>query len=275
MLRPHVSSRKGYYSREKALADLLVGFAILAWWLTARGMPEDVFPGIGSVTRAFLSLGVSYDFWSNAGVTAIRIFGAVALATIAGSLIGIMPRYVPWTGSIVDSILVPFFSSFPGIAWAILGTIWFGVTSQAVLFVQALIILPFALVNVSEGAKAIGPEEVEMARSFTRARLSVFWRVELPLLSPFIVASVRIAYGVCWKISLIAELFGAHSGVGYLMQLSQDYGAVDRIVAICLWIVVFVVVGERLVIDGIASLVERRHRTPPARTRPLTFPSGG
>ncbi|SMF62464.1 sulfonate transport system permease protein [Xaviernesmea oryzae] len=268
-------SLKGLYSGEQAVADLLVVGVIAVWWLTARAMPADVFPSVAKVGQAFLGLATTGEFWANAGTTALRIFGAVCIATFLGTLLGLLPRYIRWTGGIVDNILVPFFSSFPGIAWAILGTIWFGVTSQAVLFVQVLIILPFALVNVAEGAKAIGTEEVEMARSFTRNRWTVFWRVELPLISPFIIASVRIAYGVCWKISLIAELFGAQSGIGYLMQLSQDVGAVDRILAICLWIVVFVMIGERLIIDRIANFLDRAGGPPKRPARRLSFLSKG
>jgi sulfonate transport system permease protein len=268
-------SSKGFYSGERAVADFLVVAVVIVWWLTARSMPQDVFPGIGRIAQAFFGLGASGEFWINAGTTALRIVGAVCIATFVGTLLGILPRYIRWTGGIVDNILVPFFSSFPGIAWAILGTIWFGVTSQAVLFVQVLIILPFALVNVAEGAKAIGTEEVEMARSFTRNRWTVFWRVELPLISPFIIASVRIAYGVCWKISLIAELFGAQSGIGYMMQLSQDIGAVDRILALCIWIVVFVMIGERLIIDRIANFVDRTGSKPRPPMRRLSFLSKG
>lgn len=250
-------SEPSFYSTDRLVSDLLVVAVLAAWWLTARALPAGVFPGLGAVGRAVLDLAVSAEFWSNAAITASRILAAVVLATIIGTAIGLLPRYAPWLGGIVDDVLVPFFSSFPGIAWAILGTVWFGVTSQAVLIVQILIILPFALVNVAEGAKAIGQEEVEMGRSFSRRRLAVFWRIELPLLSPFIMASVRISYGVCWKISLIAELFGAHSGVGYLMQLSQDLGAVDRIVAICLWIVAFVIIGERLILDPLSRIVHK------------------
>ena len=267
---------RSYYSAERAVADLLIVAVIAIWWLTSRQMPADIFPSIGAIANALWELATSGEFWANAGLTAARIVGAVIIATIAGTILGILPRYVRWTGGIVDNMLVPFFSAFPGIAWAILGTIWFGVTSQAVVFVQVLIILPFALVNVSEGAKAIGTEEVEMARSFTRNRWTIFWRVELPLLSPYIIASIRIAYGVCWKISLIAELFGARSGIGFMMQLSQDLGAVDRILAICIWIVVFVLIGERLIIDRIAGLLDRSgNRVKPNRSVSRMVSEGG
>ncbi|MHC2518930.1 ABC transporter permease [Bradyrhizobium diazoefficiens] len=251
-------------------ANGLVAVALLAWWLTSQSFPAT-FPGLGAVSRSIADLTISAEFWSSVGITSLRIGAAVLLATLIGSFVGLLPRYVPWAGGIVDDILVPFFSSFPGIAWAILGTIWFGINSGAVLIVQVLIILPFSLVNVAEGAKAIGIEEIEMGRSFSRRVWSLFWRIELPLLSPFIMTSVRLSYGVCWKVSLIAELFGAHSGIGYLMQLSQDLAQVSRIVAICLWIVFFVVVGERLVLDPLSRLLIKGERSGRRKTKTTSF----
>jgi ABC-type nitrate/sulfonate/bicarbonate transport system permease component len=250
--------KRHFYSAERLVADAVIILVICLWWLTSRSMSPGVLPGLGQIGGAFLELATSVVFWSNAAATGTRVLLAVTIATIVGSLIGIMPRYIPWTRSIVDDILVPFFTSFPGIAWAILGTIWFGVTSTAVLIVQILIVLPFALVNVTEGSKAIGNDEVEMGRSFTRRGLSVFWRIELPLLTPFILSSVRIAYGVCWKVSLIAELFGAHTGIGYMMQLAQDLGDIDRIIALCLWIVMFVIIGERLLLNPLEKLLSSK-----------------
>jgi sulfonate transport system permease protein len=265
----------GFYSKERGIADLLLVGVVVGWWLTSRALPEGVFPVLLTVGRSFFELTASADFWSNTATTAIRIVAAVTLATFFGTLIGILPRYVPLLGGIVDDVLVPFFSSFPGIAWAILGTVWFSVSSEAVLIVQTLIILPFALVNAAEGAKSIGSEEVEMGRSFSRRGISIFWRIELPLLSPFILASVRISYGVCWKISLIAELFGAHSGIGYLMQLSQDQGDVSNIIALCLWIVTFVIIGERLLLDPMFRALHRGEGAKENQRRLLSFLSRG
>ena len=153
-------------------------------------------------------------------------------------------------------MLVPFFNSFPAIIWAILGTIWFGLTSSAIMLVQTLIIFPFCLVNVIEGCKEIGQEEVEMGRSFGRRSWPIFWRIELPILSPFFIAGARISYGVCWKISIIAELFGGRSGLGYMLQWAQDFGSVDSIIAICLTIVLFVAVGDALILRPLSRLFQ-------------------
>lgn len=243
------------FGRSALVANGLILLVLVGWWLTSQTLPERIFPSITTVVMTLGQFAVDPEFWWNAGVTFARIVAAIAAATIVGGAIGIMPRYLPSTGGIVDNILVPFFSSFPGLAWAILGTVWFGVTTGAVIVVQFFIVLPFALVNVAEGSKAIGTEEMEMGRSFTRSRLANFWRIELPLLSPFFMSAITISYGVCWKISLIAELFGARSGIGYLMQHAQDLGQTDRILALCIAIVLFVIIGQKIILQPLSRLI--------------------
>lgn len=259
------SLANGLFGRQALVANAFLLLVVVGWWLTSQQLPERIFPSIGTIARTLAAFSVDPNFWVNAAITFGRIVVAIVAATLVGGLIGIMPRYVPATSGIVDDILVPFFSSFPGLAWAILGTVWFGVTTQAVIVVQFFIVLPFALVNVAEGAKAIGSEEVEMGRSFTRNRFATFWRIELPLLSPFFMSSIVISYGVCWKISLIAELFGARSGIGYMMQHAQDLGQTDRILALCIAIVIFVIVGQRIILQPLARLIVKGESSGSAR----------
>jgi NitT/TauT family transport system permease protein len=253
---PRTSAARANAWLGRVLAEGLVMLAIFGGWLTARSFPAGVFPTPLGVARAIMGMAIDPSFWWNAGATALRVALAIAIATPVGTAIGLLPRYLPSLGGIVEDLLIPFFGAFPSIVWAILGTVWFGVTPTAVLLVQTLIIIPFCLVNVTEGAKNIPAEEVEMGRSFGRSRLALFWRIELPYLSPFILAGVRIAYGVCWKLSLIAELFGARSGLGFLLQEAQDLSDVDSIVAICLVIVLFVIVGEWLILRPLARMFD-------------------
>jgi len=241
---------------QRLVAELFVAAAILAWWMTAIQLPPNVFPSPLKVFWELVRLSTDAEFWGHAAATGSRVVLAVIIATIVSSALGLLPRYVKWTGGIVDDVLVPFFSAFPAIIWAILGTIWFGLGSSAILLVQILIIFPFCLVNVTEGAKEIGQEEVEMGKSFGRRRWSIFWRIELPMISPFIIAGARISYGVCWKISIIAELFGGRSGLGYMMQWAQDFGSVDSIIAICLAIVFFVVIGDAFILRPLSRLFQ-------------------
>ncbi len=229
-----------------AAADLLVVLALLGWWLTSRTLSPDIFPSPAGVLATLVHLPLEDGFLFNAAMSALRVVMAVVISSALGTAIALLPRYFPWTRMLIERVIVVVFNSVPGSIWAILGAVWFGLTFQATLIVQVLIIIPFTLVNVSEGVRTLGADDLEMGRSFGRRPWAILWRIELPLLRPFIIAGARVAYGVCWKVSLIAELFGANSGLGYMMQDAQDFGRVDEIIAICLVIVALVALGEWL-----------------------------
>ena len=91
-----------------------------------------------------------------------------------------------------------------------------------------------------------------MGRSFTRNPFRLLFRLYLPLLTPYLIAAARISYGIGWKLALVAELFGAENGLGYLMVRAQYTGQTSVVVATCLAIVLIFIVGEKLVIDPLA-----------------------
>ena len=64
----------------------------------------------------------------------------------------------------------------------------------------------------------------EKRREFIRLRKE-------PLVMPFLAAGLRISFGICWKIALVAELFGAQSGLGYLMLQANGRMQIDLMFA--------------------------------------------
>lgn len=245
---PDTSSQTASFSlADRVVADTLVVLAVAIWWLTSYTLPEGTLPSPFAIAVELGALLTDPTFLYNAAATAGRVVIAVVLATLIGSGLALLPRYVPWAGGIVDLIVKPVLSSFPSVGWAILGTIWFGVSGFSVLWIQTLILVPFCLINVSEGLKDIDQELIEMGNSFGRRKLPIFFRLVVPMLLPFVFSAARIAYGVGWKISLVAELFGARYGLGTLMLRAQEFGQTQTIMSICLAIVFFFFVGERLV----------------------------
>ena len=151
--------------------------------------------------------------------------------------------------------ITPFLNSFPSVGWAILAMVWFGTTNFAVIFVEIAILTPFCLVNISEGLRELDVELLEMAGSFTRNRKRTMVKIVLPMLLPYAMSAVRIAYGVAWKIALVAELFGVSSGLGYLMLKAEIVSDAATVYATCFAIVVLFLAGEKLVLDPLSRLI--------------------
>ena len=159
---------------------------------------------------------------------------------------------------VVDERIKPVLNSFPSIGWAILAAIWFDPGHFGVIFVEVAILIPFCLINIAEGLRNIDRELMEMGRSFTRHRARILWRLTLPLLVPYGLSAIRIAYGIAWKIALVAELLGAPSGLGYLMLRAQTAADSTTFLATCFAIVLLFVAGERLVIAPLERRFARR-----------------
>ena len=104
----------------------------------------------------------------------------------------------------------------------------------------------------AEGLKELDRELIEMARSFTRSPIKVFWRITVPLLMPYVVAALRIAYGVGWKIALVAELFGTESGLGFLMLRAQTLSDAATVFAACFAVVILFIAFQKALVQGLS-----------------------
>jgi NitT/TauT family transport system permease protein/sulfonate transport system permease protein len=239
---------------ERCVTESIVVLALVGWWAMSRTLPPYLFPDIPTVLHSIAMLVTDPAFAGHTFASVARIVVSITLALALGTLLAVIPRYVPAADEFIHGRVKPVLNSFPSLGWALLGSIWFGVSSGAVIFIQTAILVPFALINISEGLKEISDESQEMALSFTRSRRRVFLLVIVPMLYPYFIAALRIAYGVAWKVSLVSELFGATSGLGFLLMDAQSKGRIDLVFAICLLIVLLYVIGEKLIVDPLSRL---------------------
>ena len=233
-------------------ANAAVAAALGAWALGAGSLPEFVLPGPVAVGKRLIALFTEPTFLSHTLASVTRVLLSVALALAIGGGLALLNRAVPAVDWVVRGMVLPFFSSFPSIGWAILAAIWFQPGHFAVVFVQVAILIPFCLINIAEGLRQIDRETVEMADSFTRNRSRIVLWVMAPLLLPYVLGALRIAYGIAWKIALVAELLGATSGLGFLMLQSQGSADMPTVMAACAAVVLLFVAGEKLILDPIA-----------------------
>ena len=111
----------------------------------------------------------------------------------------------------------------------------------------AAVLTPFALVNMRAGLDALDPELLEMARSFGRRRPREMLLVVAPSLLPFAFATLRLSFGVAWKVALTAELFGGNAGFGYLFNLARQEFDTTLILVVIVLIIAFVYSMDRFV----------------------------
>ncbi|MEO6985934.1 MAG: ABC transporter permease subunit [Paralcaligenes sp.] len=233
---------------ERFLGELLVILFLLIWWITAQGLPDFVLPGPLAVAKKLLELLTDKDFLDNALVSTLRVILSVLIACLIGGVLALIANTAPVFEGIISERIKPFLNSFPSIGWAILASIWFEAGNFGVVFVQVAILIPFCLINIDQGFRSLDKELLEMGRSFTRTSTRIWLKINLRLLMPFILAAIKISYGIAWKIALVSELLGAPNGLGYMMLRAQSTAETVTFLAVCFSIVFIFMLGDRLIL---------------------------
>jgi NitT/TauT family transport system permease protein len=233
--------------RSRLAAHLFTLAFLLAWWGYSLTVPPYVLPGPVPVAARLYQFFTTYNLYKQAFASLEHIAAGMAMAFVAGSTLAFAAHYLPVLRLAVHGRLSPFLNSFSGIGWTLLSIVWFGVNEFTVVFAISVVLTPFAIINMREGLETLDRELLEMASSFTRNRWREFTKIVVPALMPFVFATLRISFGVSWKVALAAELFGGRSGLGYLFNLAQQNFDVRLILVVIAIIIAFVYGTDRLI----------------------------
>jgi NitT/TauT family transport system permease protein/sulfonate transport system permease protein len=234
-----------------------VGFLLVVvatWTLAARSMPPYLLPSPVAVAGDMWLLVAQEGLRRHMVTTIFHILSAVAVATVLAFALVLTARAVPLMEPLIERRLTPLLNAFPAIGWTLLGILWLGLNSGTVIFAISAMLLPFNIINLSQGLRASNDDLLEMAASLSRSAVRRFRLVRLPLLAPFLFATLRLNLGVAWKVALTAELLGGNRGLGFLMNLGMQDQNTTRILSISLVIVLFVYLTD---VKGLALLQDR------------------
>jgi ABC-type nitrate/sulfonate/bicarbonate transport system permease component len=117
----------------------------------------------------------------------------------------------------------------PPLAWIPLSILWFGIGDEQNEFIIFLGMFFPILVNTIVGVKNIDPNFVRAARSLGAPERKVLTRIVLKGALPQIITGVRIGLGVGWMALVAAELVGANSGLGFLINDARSMLRTDII----------------------------------------------
>lgn len=126
--------------------------------------------------------------------------------------------------------LVEMLRPIPPLAWIPLSILWFGVGDTQNQFIIFLGIFFPILLNTITGVKSVEPNLVRAARCLGGGEGAVLRRVVLPAALPQIITGVRIGLGVGWMALVAAELVGASSGLGFLINDARTLLRTDIVI---------------------------------------------
>jgi NitT/TauT family transport system permease protein len=233
------------------LASLVAMLAV--WQAVASFFPPSLLPGPLPVFRKVWEIAVSGRFAFHMSQTLLRVAAGFLLAFLASIALGIFMGVSRTAERFFESAIVVGLT-IPSLAWSVVALMWFGIGERAPIFTIFVILLPLITVNMVQGTKALDQEVIEMAHAFRAPRAMVIREVVIPQLVPYLLGATRFGLSLAWKVTVIAEMLGLSSGIGFMIHYS--FG-IFSMVDVFAWSIAFTLVMLALEY-GILKPVETR-----------------
>lgn len=105
----------------------------------------------------------------------------------------------------------------PNLALAPLFIIWLGFGLSAKAAIVALVAFFPIVINAKAGVERLEAHHSEVGKSFGSSGWEDFWKIVLPACIPSIATGIELAIGRGLVGVVVGDLFGARSGLGYLL----------------------------------------------------------
>jgi NitT/TauT family transport system permease protein len=222
--------------------------ALLLWQTLSHRYGAYLLPAPGAVLAGLWDALLAGEVWRHTAASLSRIVPGFGAALFLALGLG-LAAYLSQHARLVVRDLLAILNATSVFVWIVLALIWFGLTDLAPIFTTLMITLPVVASNLVEGIESVDPRLLEMGRAYRLTGRQSFAAIVIPSTVPHLLAGARVGFGLALKVSVVAEIFGVTSGIGYAMNVSREVLATRMVFAWALVMIAIMLLVDKLVFD--------------------------
>ena len=243
------------------ISRIALPVGLLAVWELASGDPATQ-PGV-LIDSFYVSkpseIWAALVGWVEDGVLLESVLATVtamlygfAVGASLGILVGIVLGSSPMLGDIFRPLIVAL-NAVPRLALVPLFILWFGFGLGSKVALVALIVFFLVFYSTYEGVRDVEQRLIDVLKVMNASRLTLQMKVRIPSAATWIIQGLRVSVPYALVAAVTAEIIGANTGIGYLIQLSAGTFFTAGVFA-----GIFVLVVVSVLINALVTLLEKR-----------------
>ncbi len=211
---------------------------IFVWWSLTLLFPPTLVPHPIETFREVAAIMSTGDFFHEMGATLRRVGVGFGIAMLVAIPLGILMGTIRSLEHFFEPPVI-LGLTMPGLIWAVLAIMFFGLNETSAYAAVAITICPMLAISLWQGAKSIDKDLIDMSTAFHASPWSKIVDVILPQLISHILAAIRYGLGLAWKVVVVVEMFGFSNGVGYQVVRGFNTFSMKAVLA---WAITFLIV---------------------------------
>ena len=210
-----------------AIRVVSLAIALTLWEVAAWNVDPVLFTSPTKVAVAAYKMVLSGELWTYLWPSLVVLGIGFALAVVFGIAIGLMlARF--WVLDVALTVYITFLYSIPSVALVPLIVLWAGFDTTAKVIILFMFAFFPMVINTYQGVKSVDPKLLEVGRAFRCSERQLWTNIVMPGALPFIVTGIRLAVGRGMIGMVLADLYTAISGIGYLIVRTASTFQVDK-----------------------------------------------
>lgn len=210
------------FAGRTATRSLLILVLLAVWEIAPRNdWVNPIFlPPLSEVLDAAWRLTTDGTLGHHVGASLTRSVVGFGIAVVAGVTLGLLIGWYRFLADLLNPVL-EILRNTAALALLPVVTLLLGIGETAKISLVVYAALFPILLNTLTGVRTVDPLLVRSARSLNLRPHQIFIRVVLPSAVPSIFTGLRMGAAASILVLVAAEMIGAKSGLGYLIQASQ------------------------------------------------------
>ena len=182
-----------------------------------------------------------------------RGFAGYVIAVVIGALLGLLINHFDYLQKNLKPIVLGV-QTLPSVCWVPFSILWFGLSTQAILFVVVMGSAFGIAISVDNAIKNIQPIYKRAALTMGANKKQLYLYVILPAALPELISGLKQGWSFAWRALMSGEVMTTSIGLGQTLIMGRDLADINQVMLV---MVIIVLVG--IIIDKcIFSVIEKR-----------------
>lgn len=205
------------------------------------------------VGETFIELCQDGTLFEAIGYSLLRGIGGYLIAVILGVIIGLLINHFSYLQKNLKPLILGI-QTLPSVCWVPFSILWFGLSTQAILFVVVMGAAFSIAISVDNAIKNVQPIYTKAARTMGATKRQLYFHVILPASLPELISGLKQGWSFAWRALMAGEVMTTSIGLGQTLITGRDLADINQVM-----LVMIVIVFVGIVIDKcIFSVIEKR-----------------
>ena len=210
-------------------------------------------PSPVGVVKRFIELCEDGSIFQATGLSLLRGIAGFLVAVLIGVAVGFLINHFGYLQKNLKPIILGV-QTLPSVCWVPFSILWFGLSTQAIIFVVVMGSAFSIAISVDNAFKNIQPIYYKSALTMGATKRQIYTHVVFPAALPELISGLKQGWSFAWRALMAGEVMTTSISLGQTLIMGRDLADINQVALV---MIIIILVG--IIIDKcIFSVIEKR-----------------